>query len=91
MPKVEKYGAQPPIELLRQLIDQTYFYEFKDYTKLKIDNFTLICAMSPPDSGRNKLNERFLRHFNVIGIDEIDENTLSSVYKTILKWNFDKW
>jgi dynein heavy chain len=30
MPVKEKYGAQPPIEFLRQLIDQQGFYDFKE-------------------------------------------------------------
>jgi dynein heavy chain len=90
MPKVEKYGAQPPIELLRQLVDHSFFYDLKEKTKMQVIDFTMLCAMMPPHGGRNKLNERFLRHFNIIGINEQNEETLKSIFSTILDWNFKK-
>ena len=68
MPAVEKYGAQPPIELLRQLLDFSGFYDRTKFYWKNIENTTILAAAAPPESGRPVLTSRFTRHFNVLNI-----------------------
>lgn len=85
MPMVEEYGAQPPIELLRQLIDTGHIYERSKFFKIKLDNYRLICAAAPPGGGRAHLSPRFMRHFHVINIPNASDETLESIFSTILE------
>ena len=64
MPEMEEIsGSQPPIELLRQIIDSGGFYDRPSFKRIEIERFTMICAAAPPSGGRSPLTPRFMSHF----------------------------
>uniref|UniRef100_A0A8C0VX99 Dynein axonemal heavy chain 1 n=1 Tax=Cyanistes caeruleus TaxID=156563 RepID=A0A8C0VX99_CYACU len=77
MPMLEQYGAQPPIELLRQWMDHHELL-----ARLAYINF--VCAMGPPGGGRNPVTPRLTRHFNYLSFTEMDDSSKKTIFSTIL-------
>ncbi|XP_030068202.1 dynein axonemal heavy chain 3 [Microcaecilia unicolor] len=90
MPAKEVYGAQPPIELLRQWIDHGHWYDKKDTSRLDIVDVLIVSAMGPPGGGRNDITGRFTRHLNIISINAFDDETLTKIFCSISDWHFSK-
>ena len=85
MPAREVYGAQPPIEILRQFQDYKGWFG-RDNVFRSIVDVQFLSAMGPAGGGRNMVSDRYLRHFNLVGIAEVADTTLQSIFETILKW-----
>uniref|UniRef100_A0A803TL59 Dynein axonemal heavy chain 3 n=1 Tax=Anolis carolinensis TaxID=28377 RepID=A0A803TL59_ANOCA len=90
MPAKEVYGAQPPIELLRQWIDHGHWYDKKDTSRLDIVDVLFVSAMGPPGGGRNDITGRFTRHLNIISISAFDDEVLTKIFSSIVDWHFSK-
>ncbi|RTG86185.1 dynein heavy chain, axonemal [Schistosoma bovis] len=88
MPMKEKYGAQPPIELLRMWIDHNHWYDRKDNTKQYLVDVQFMAAMGPPGGGRNNITSRLTRHTNVLGVNEFDDQTMLKIFTTITDAHF---
>ncbi|CAK9798694.1 Dynein axonemal heavy chain 7 [Anthophora quadrimaculata] len=83
MPAKEIYGAQPPIELLRQFFDHRIWFDLKKPETIRIYDTMFVCAMAPPGGSRQELYRRFLRHFNLYSISNFSEDTIVRIFTTI--------
>ncbi|KAJ7400487.1 hypothetical protein BTVI_105082 [Pitangus sulphuratus] len=90
MPEKEVYGAQPAIELLRQLIDHGHWYDKKDASQINIIDVLLVTAMGPPGGGRNDITGRFTRHLNIVSICSFNDDILTKIFTAVTDWHFSK-
>ena len=85
MPFVQEYGAQAPIELLRQFLDMRGFYDRDKLFWKDVENTMLVTSAAPPGGGRNKVTPRFKRHFNVLCMRPASDSTMIHIFTAILK------
>lgn len=84
MPAKEIYGAQPPIELIRQYFDYQYWYDLKDTSKLHLQDILILAACGLVGGSRQDVYPRFLCHFNIFSINTFSEDTMFKIFTTVL-------
>ena len=84
MPQRELYGAQPPIEILRQWMGHGGWYDRKLMEFRKIIDISFLGALGPPGGGRQVVTDRFLRYFNFVSFPEMDDAAMMQIFQMIL-------
>jgi dynein heavy chain len=87
MPQPEEYGAQPPIELMRQWMDHGGWYDLKELKFREIVDVQFVAAMGPPGGGRNHVTPRYMRHYNQLWLTDCTSASLERIFSTILSWH----
>ncbi|XP_034494845.1 dynein heavy chain 10, axonemal isoform X4 [Ailuropoda melanoleuca] len=86
MPKVDEYGTQQPIALLKLLLEKGYLYDRgKELNCKSIRDLGFIGAMGKAGGGRNEVDPRFISLFNVFNVPFPSEESLHLIYSSILK------
>ena len=85
MPALEKFGAQPPIELVRQYMDHKGWYDRRAVGAFRnLVDVNFMCAIGPTGGGRNPTTPRLLRHFNFLSFTELEDSSKATIFCSIL-------
>ncbi|XP_057662092.1 dynein axonemal heavy chain 12 isoform X1 [Diorhabda carinulata] len=84
MPAKEGYGAQPPLELLRQYFDHKNWYDLKTTEPLYLHDLMFLGAMGLVGGSRQDIYPRFLRHFSIFSINEFSRESMAKIYSNVL-------
>jgi dynein heavy chain len=91
MPEMNKWGDQPTLELVRQLVETKGFC-FLDKDKrgdLKtIEDLQYLCAMGHPGGGRQDIPNRLKRHFFTFNLILPSAQAINEIYGQMIKGRF---
>lgn len=75
---------QPPIELLRQYIDMGGWYGRDNSFRTMVD-VQFVAAMGTPGGGRTFITDRYLRHYNLVALSQVD--TAKETYGSTMQYS----
>ncbi|CAF4829118.1 unnamed protein product [Rotaria sp. Silwood1] len=86
MPKIDQYGTQQAIALLKLLVEKHGMYERTGELNWKyVTDIDWIAAMSTPGGSNNHIDPRFISHFSIFYISPPTRESLFHIFSTILK------
>ena len=85
MPKIDLYGTQQPIALLKLLLDKGYMFDRSgDVSMIHLRDVQFVAASCPPGAGRNAIDPRFVSLFSTFNITFPSDNVIDHIYSSIL-------
>ncbi|XP_061673976.1 dynein axonemal heavy chain 10-like [Syngnathoides biaculeatus] len=86
MPKVDSYGTQQPIALLKLLLDRGGIYDRgKELTYKTLKDLGFVAAMGKAGGGRNEVDTRFVSLFSVFSVPFPAVESLHLIFSSIIK------
>jgi dynein heavy chain len=93
MPRKDRFGSQPPLELIRQWIDYKQWYNREKLTLNEIKFLQFLCSMGKPGGGRAEITQRLTSKFHIINYTFPDDSQMKRIYEeiaTIKLQNFEE-
>lgn len=89
LPEIETYGAQPPIELIRQWFDYKGWFNLQSEDKefIKFDRIQFTGCFGPL---RNIMTNRLVRHFSQLQMTAYDKESLNRIFQFTIDYVFTK-
>ncbi|KAL2608324.1 hypothetical protein R1flu_026897 [Riccia fluitans] len=85
MPKVDTYGTQQPIAMLKLFVERSGIYDRgKDLNWKNLKDSQFVGAMGRPGGARNPVDPRFISLFSVFEIQFPEDSSLAHIYNSIL-------
>uniref|UniRef100_A0A2I3S252 Dynein axonemal heavy chain 14 n=1 Tax=Pan troglodytes TaxID=9598 RepID=A0A2I3S252_PANTR len=78
MPVSDTYGAQPPLELIRQLLDLGGVYDTEKNTWKNIQDLSIVAACVPVV---NDISPRLLKHFSMLVLPHPSQDILCTIFQ----------
>ncbi|KAB1258580.1 Dynein heavy chain 14; axonemal [Camelus dromedarius] len=83
IPESDMYGAQPPLELIRQLLDLGGIYDTEKIAWKNIQDLSVVAACVSP-VGRRTISPRLLRHFSILVLPHLPQSALHTIFQLLL-------
>nr|XP_031294136.1 dynein heavy chain 14, axonemal [Camelus dromedarius] len=87
IPESDMYGAQPPLELIRQLLDLGGIYDTEKIAWKNIQDLSVVAACVSP-VGRRTISPRLLRHFSILVLPHLPQSALHTIFQAHLGMYF---
>jgi dynein heavy chain len=86
MPRVDTYGTQQPIALLKMFVERRGFYDRgKELSWKNIKDVQVVAAMGPPGGARNAVDPRFISLFSAFEVQPPTNDNLRTIYQVIVR------
>ena len=84
MPEKEVFGAQPPLEILRQFMTYAFWYDLKKQTPKYIKDTQSLASMGHPGGGRQPISPRTLHCFHVLNMTFPNDASIKRIFGAMI-------